>query len=93
MRKLLVASVTAAICILLVLAFQHPEILAGSDIRFVTDPFFGAHLVVRSKVGDVVAGLIFVLIVLTLTKTIRRRLADRKKGPQRLVRGRRSEEE
>lgn len=87
MRKLVVASITVVVCAVIFLVFDYPEFFSGSSISFFSDPILGAHIVVRSIPTDIISAIMFVLSVIGLYKVIRRRLADRKKGPHALIRG------
>lgn len=93
MRKLEVAAISALVCVAIFFALQHPDLLSGRIIGFSHDAILGEHLEVKSISGDVVALITLVLSIAVLFKTIRRRLAGRKRsGPQRLIRGGRPED-
>lgn len=87
MRKVVVAGITVAGCAVIFVMFQYPDILFGSKISFFSDPLLGAHIVVRSIPTDIISVIMFLLGVTGLYKVIRRRHADRKKGPHGLIRG------
>jgi hypothetical protein len=87
MRKLVVASITVLVCGVIFLMVQYPEIFSGSKISSFSDPLLGTHIVTRSLPTDLISAIMFLLGVVALYKVIRRRLADRKKGPHRLIRG------
>ena len=93
MRKLGVTSITVVACAVIFLMFQHWEFFAGSSISFFSDPLLGEHIAVRSIPTDIISALMALLGFIFLGKLIRRRLADRKKGPQRVARGGRAKEE
>lgn len=95
MRKIEVAAISALVCVVIFFALQHPDLLSGRIIGFSHDAILGEHLEVKSISSDIIALIAFVLSILVLFKTIRQRLADRKwkkGGPQRLIRGGRSED-
>jgi len=93
MRKLEVAAISALACVAIFFALQHPDLLSGRIIGFSHDAILGEHLEVKSISSDTIALISLVLSIIVLFKTIRRRLADRKRGgPQRLIRGGRSED-
>ena len=93
MRKLEVASISALTCVVIFLVLQHPDLFSGRIIGFSHDAILGDHLEVQSIFSDIIALIILALSTVVLFKTIRRRLAARKtKGPQKLIRGGRSED-
>lgn len=93
MHKLMVASITVVVCAVIFLMFTFPGFFSGSNISLFSDPLLGEHIVVRSIPTDIISAVMFLLGVLGLYKVIRRRLADRKRGPHRVIRGGRSKEE
>jgi hypothetical protein len=93
MRKLEVAAISALACVAIFFALQHPDLLSGRITGFSHSAVLPDHLVVRSIASDIIDFVGVVFGVAVLFKSIRRRLADRKTGgPQKLIRGGRSED-
>jgi hypothetical protein len=79
--------VTVAVCAAIFLMFQFPAVFSGDAISFHYDPLLGEHIVVHSISMDIVSTIAFLSGMILLCTMIRRRLSDRKKGPQKLIRG------
>jgi len=93
MRRLFVVIITVAVCAAIFVMFQYPDIFSGSRISFYSDPILGAHIVVRSIPTDIISAIMLLLAVISLYKVIRQRLADRKKGPHKIINGGKSPED
>ena len=93
MRKAEVAAISALACVVIFFALQHPDLLSGRIVAFSHDAILGEHLEVKLISSDIIMLITFVLSIVALFKAIRRRLTDRKReGPQRVIRGGRSED-
>jgi hypothetical protein len=73
--------------------FQFPAVFSGDAISFVHSPVTGEHIVVHSISMEIVSAITFLSGMILLCTMIRRRLSDRKKGPQKLIRGGKASQE
>lgn len=85
--------ITVASCAGIFLMFQFPAVFYGDHILFFVDPRLGEHIVVHAVSTEIISAITFLSAMIMLYTMIRRRLSDRKKGPQRLIRGGKASED
>jgi hypothetical protein len=93
MRKLRVMIITIAVCAAIFLLFRFPAVFSGDAISFLDNAQFGEHIVVHSISMEIVTGIVSLSGAIILCTMIRRRLSDRRKGPQKLIRGGKASEQ